>query len=295
MPEMKRKRTTPRSRRGSLRSGRAALIGALALAGAVDARAAWATVGEQCATAYEQAQELRRGGGLVEARAQLLTCTSASCPTFITADCRRWLDEVESALPSVVFAARRLGRDLELVQVKADGRLVTERLDGRAVAIDPGKHSFTFTAPGSPEVRVDAIINEGSKHRLITVDIPMAPAPPALRVSDADRRREAPTMRPLTRGLFVVGALGVVGFAGLGLWGLHDERRLRDECAPGCAPTRVDRVHRQYIAADLSLAVGVVALGLGAYFHRWHGTEGPPRFALRLVEGGGTLSVGERF
>jgi hypothetical protein len=308
MPEMNTNPGLPR------RPAPYLLIGTAGLVALLGARASWAAGGEQCATAYERAQELRRAGSLVDARAQLLTCASASCPAFITADCRRWLDEVEAALPSVVFAARKAGRDLEQVLVEVDDQLVAERLDGRAVAIDPGKHTFTFTAPGAAPARIDAIINEGSKHRLIAVDIaasqlptPAQVAAPALppvdaptqavgAATDLDRRPAPPSMRPLPRALFVVSALGLAGFAGLGLWGLHDERGLRDECAPGCAPARVDRVHRQYLAADISLAAGVVALGLGVYFHsRSPATEASPRFALGLVDGGGTLGFGERF
>ena len=279
------------------RPGWRVLIGAVWLTSAAfGAPNAWAGAGEQCAADYERAQELRRAGSLVVARTKLLGCASAACPTFITTDCRRWLDEVDGALPSVVFAARAAGRDLERVEVKVDGRLVASRLDGRAIALDPGKHRFTFVAPGHGQGRVDAIINEGSKHRLIAVDLAeragAAPAPPLT----LERRSPPASPRPWVRGLFMTGAIGLAGFAGFGLWGLHGERGLRDECAPRCAPARVDGVRRRYLAADLGLAIGAVALGLGAYLDfRPQVDDGLPRLAFDLVAGGATLSFGERF
>jgi hypothetical protein len=284
----------PRSRR--LGAGIGLLIGC---AIGPLARVAAAAEGATCAPAYERAQELRRRGGLVGARAQLLVCTQADCPAFIVADCRRWLDEVEAAMPTVVLAAQSSGRDLEAVKVSVDGRVLTTHLEGRAIPVDPGKHRFSFTAAGRRETQVDVIINEGIKHRLIMAELgqPLAEPTPAIELA-APPAQPARPMRPLARGLFVASAIGLAGFAGFGLWGLSQEHSLNDECAPGCSPARVDTVRRRYLAADVSLAIGAIALGLGAYLHgNSVDRGGPARVGLEVAEGGqgATLSFGERF
>ena len=59
---------------------------------------------QECAAAYEQTQILRNQGKLTEARAQALTCSAATCSVHATADCVRWLSEIDTAMPTVVVA-----------------------------------------------------------------------------------------------------------------------------------------------------------------------------------------------
>jgi hypothetical protein len=61
-----------------------------------------------------------------------------------------------------------------------------------------------------------------------------------------------------------VGALGVAGFAWLGLRARGEADAMRSSCAPACPASRVDDARRDALVANLSLGVGAVALGAAA-------------------------------
>src|SRR5262245_50081541 len=78
---------------------------------------------EQCAQAYEQAQSLQMEHRLLEARAELQVCTNEKCPKQVSADCWRWLANVEASTPTLVITARSAaGEDLVDVTFSIDGR-----------------------------------------------------------------------------------------------------------------------------------------------------------------------------
>src|SRR5438128_1508705 len=58
-----------------------------------------------CANAYEKAQELRQASKLRRTREALLTCARSTCGDFVQTECKRWLDEVDSEMPSIVVSA----------------------------------------------------------------------------------------------------------------------------------------------------------------------------------------------
>jgi hypothetical protein len=57
-----------------------------------------------------------------------------------------------------------------------------------------------------------------------------------------------------------VGLLGVGGYAALTWKGRQDNNTLRTSCAPDCNPASVHHIRMIYLAADVSMGVGVVAL-----------------------------------
>ncbi|WP_438011704.1 hypothetical protein WME89_25535 [Sorangium sp. So ce321] len=157
------------------------LAAALSLAG-IDARAQPSK--RACAAAYERAQGLRRDGKLIAAREALIACSQPTCPAAAVADCGPWLAEVEKSLPSVVIAARDAGgRERLDVRVLVDGRLLAATLDGKALPVDPGPHTFRYEPAGGPAVEERVLIREGEKNRAITVILgsPPAGAPPSPR------------------------------------------------------------------------------------------------------------------
>ncbi len=100
---------------------------------------------QQCVEAYEQTQSLRKSASLRSARASALTCAQAGCPAVVKKDCAAWLTELDQSLPSVVLSARdKAGQETTAVRVFVDNEPLVERLDGRAVALDPGAHTFRF-------------------------------------------------------------------------------------------------------------------------------------------------------
>ncbi|WP_437760705.1 hypothetical protein [Sorangium sp. So ce1389] len=154
---------------------------ALSLAG-IDARAQPSK--RACAAAYERAQGLRRDGKLIAAREALIACSQPTCPAAAVADCGPWLAEVEKSLPSVVIAAREAGgRERLDVRVLVDGRLLAATLDGKALPVDPGPHTFRYEPAGGPAVEERVLIREGEKNRAITVILGAPPAggPPSPR------------------------------------------------------------------------------------------------------------------
>jgi hypothetical protein len=252
---------------------------------------------DNCAAAYERAQELRSDGRLRAARSELLTCAQPSCPQFVVRDCRRWLDEVEVSLPTVVFIVRNAGRDIEQVTVyrvvgksEEGDELVATHLDGRAMPMDPGKQTFTFEVAGLPPRRVEVVVAEGQKRRLIEVEMSPVSAPP-----------------PRTLGAWPlvfagVGAAGLAGFAGFGLAGWHQETRLEERCAPACSDDEVKAVRRRYLIADISLGVGLASLGVASYLYITRGrtgTEGGKDSSLAVGwmggPGVGAVTVGKSF
>jgi hypothetical protein len=125
---------------------------------------------QSCLGASEAGQRARRAGRLREARDQFLLCSADACPSAVRRDCADWQGEVLAVLPSVVFGAKDgSGRDLVDVSVAMDGKPLTSQLDGKAIAIDPGLHTFTFERAGaSPHVE-QALVKEGEKTRSVTV------------------------------------------------------------------------------------------------------------------------------
>jgi hypothetical protein len=121
---------------------------------------------EQCIDANGKAQDLRRSGKLAAAGEQLRVCAAPSCPAMVRDDCTKRLDELDRAQPTIVFDAKDgAGNDVGQVRVTMDGAVLAAKLDGAALAVDPGEHTFTFEAPGKPAVTKTFILKEAEKAR----------------------------------------------------------------------------------------------------------------------------------
>ncbi|WP_437729129.1 hypothetical protein [Sorangium sp. So ce861] len=287
---------------------------ALALALAVATAAALALTGARahaqphkraCAAAYERAQGLRRDGKLLAAREALIACSQPTCPAAAVADCGPWLAEVEKSLPTVVIAARDAhGRERLDVRVLVDGRPLAAALDGKALPVDPGPHTFRYEPASGPAVEERVLIREGEKNRAITVILgassagappatptPAAPAAspaspaspaaspasPALAAASPARPAApsappaAPPEEPAVPGLvWASGALGAAGlavFAVAGALSLSAEADLRATCAPRCPGDDVRAIRVQHAIADVGLGVGVLALGAATWLY----------------------------
>jgi len=266
------------------------LLAALSIALPLTARAA-AT--DDCAKAYERAQESRLDGRLRAAQEALLSCAQTACPAFIRNDCTKWLDEVQAAQPSVVFAAHRNGHDVADVTITCNNQQLTDHLDGRPMALDPGQQICRFEAAGAVPATLELLIIEGQKGRLVEVDLAAIPPPPAPRPPPPPPpppSSSRPTARIILAG---VGVAGVAGFAALGASGLSAEHRLRDTCAPSCADSDVRSVRTRYTLADLSLGVGLVSAAVAGYLFL---SPGPERRVAVASDGhGASVLIGSRF
>jgi len=209
---------------------------------------------ERCVSAFEQAQVERKKGGLLKARLELMICVQPTCPIAARQDCTRWLDEVDAALPTVVIEARDAhGREVRDVRVLVDSGLVATHLDGKAISVDPGTHSFHFELAGASPVDQQIVIREGQKNRQLGVRFDRGPAPSAPSAGP----RPVP---PLAIVLAGVGVASLGAFAVFGAKSLADEDKLETECAPDCSPEDADPIATERIVADVCLGVGIAAL-----------------------------------
>jgi hypothetical protein len=176
-----------------------------------------------CLTASEKSITLRTEHKLRSARAQLLVCASTSCPADIRKECARRVDEVNASIPTIVFGAKDpTNNDLTAVKVTMDGEAITERLEGTAISLDPGAHTFTFQAAGQPLLTKQIVVREGEKDRREIIQIgnrptppptvPVAPGPVVVPVKPAP-----PPSKPLGAQRVAALVVGGVGVVGLGL------------------------------------------------------------------------------
>lgn len=247
----------------------AALAGVATLVLAA-ARPAHALDAVQCAATAERAQTLRQANKLTEAARELVACANAECPKFVRADCVRWLDEVQSTLPSVVVRAENeTGGDVLDAAVTVDERAASL---GLAVSLDPGTHVVRVRSDGAVgEAKI--LVAQGEKNRVVVVRV----AAPKT-ASDAPSSSDAGATTSQARGhgpwpyvLGGIGAAGLVTFGILQVAAQNQYDKLHDRCAPTCDPSEVDSVRSKVTLSAVALAVGVVGVGAGVAV--WFATE----------------------
>jgi hypothetical protein len=225
---------------------------------------------QQCTDAYVQGQILRQASKLVAARQQFYVCSNVACPSVVGHDCRKWRDELDSAIPSVVFDVKDArGEQAFDAKVELDGAPLAGGLDGRAVAVDPGKHVFTFHLGSEPPLRREVTVLEGAKAQRVEASFVRGEAAGAAAQAQAPAATSGRSSRPVPAIAWVLGAIGIGGVGGFAYFGLTANAResdLRATCAPFCAESQREHVRALQIGADMSLVAALVSLGLGAYF-----------------------------
>jgi hypothetical protein len=252
------------------------------------ARAADPTTG-QCLAASESSLTFRNQQKLRDARAQLLICSAASCPADVREECTRRVAEVKAAIPTIVFEAKDAdGNDLVAVKVTMDGQPIADRLEGKALAIDPGEHAFSFETAGQASIKKQFVIREGEKDRRERVvlgapSVAHAPIPAAASASLVTAPPNAPqdssgpssglgTQRVLAIVAAGVGAVGVgVGIAyGLSAMSKHDQANTT--CPnPQCPTMNGVTLWNQAVSAGTVSTVGFIvgAVGLAGGATLW--------------------------
>jgi hypothetical protein len=255
-----------------------------------------------CVESYYKAKESLQSGHLLDAKEPLGRCARAVCGNFLRRECTTLYLQMDKDVPSVVpIVSDTADAPGDTYEVRMDGELLTSKLDGVAIPINPGWHDFTFSAGGRIFATQKVLIAEGQRNRAISVsrqpDRTMAAAPAVIPArpprpkdvaapeTDVESARIEP--RALNRKLrvsetkaeagpsWVAYALGGVGLAGLGgaalftYWGRQDNNALRSTCAPDCNPASVHHIRMMYLAADASGAAGVAAL-IASTWLLWH-------------------------
>jgi hypothetical protein len=124
--------------------------------------------GEVCGAAYTAAQQRQHSGDLVAASELYQSCADEGCGVKVWQDCMTGESKLHSDVPSVVVAVSdHNGEPLVDVKVEMDGRLLTSRLDGLALPINPGTHEFLFFAGKEAFAPQTVTVAVGDRNRVI--------------------------------------------------------------------------------------------------------------------------------
>jgi hypothetical protein len=225
-----------------------------------------------CIDANEKSLALRKAGKLKDALTQLTVCADVACPDEVKAECARRIGEVKSAEPELILGAKDgAGNDLFDVKVAMDGAPLVSSLDGRPLAIDPGAHTFTFTAVGQPAVDKQLVLREGEKGRHETVILGAAsvgataatPPTPAPQTSSGGLGTQK-TLAIVSGG---VGVVGVVLGAVFGASASSSQSSEKSACpSAGCSPSAHAQATSDYTSAKNDATASSVAFIAGAAF-----------------------------
>jgi len=259
-----------------------AWITAASPAGAADPTTA------DCLTANNSSIDLRNSHRLREARAQLLVCGATSCPSDIRKECLQHVDEVNAQIPTIIFEVKDAsGRDLSAVKVTMDGQPLVDRLEGTALSVDPGEHTFLFETAGQPPVTKQLVLREAQKERHEAVTFgaagatpPPQPEQPLLPAAQTPRSPWRAPQVPQTSGArlglqrtvgLVSAGVGVVGLVVGSVFGamvLSKKSDAQNACPNACSNQHgVDLWNDAASSGNLATAffvVGAVGIAAGA-------------------------------
>lgn len=222
-----------------------------------------------CANASENGQKLRDDGKLMKARQEFMVCSRDVCPGVIKKDCVDWLAQAEASLPSVVLAAKdEKGQDVTNVHVSFDGAPLSDRLDGKAIFVDPGEHTFRFESAGRAPIEQQAVIREGERNRVVAASWEAAPAPLPPAGGGTGVGTAPPPEQPHGKSkvpAILVGGIGIAALATGGVFLLlasNDFNDLKDTCGKTktCTDDQVSPVKTKALIGDIALGVGAVAV-----------------------------------
>jgi hypothetical protein len=250
---------------------------------------------QQCIDADADAQSLRMAGQLREARERLSTCASAECPQMVRDDCNQRMDEVQRATPTIVFSAKDAsGQDVVDVKVTVDGQPFADRLDGTALAANPGPHKYVFHFATGADVERSLVLREGEKDRRETIvaapaaatAVPVVPpegsavpATPSPSTPVGSPATEQPAPAGMSKRRLVGWVVGGVGVAGVlvggvaGLLSFTSWNASKNDCTAstvGKCPNHAQAVldHDTAVSdatvSTVAFGVGLAALAAGA-------------------------------
>ena len=115
-----------------------------------------------CVDSFNTAKERRESGHLIEAREFLSKCARKTCTDFLQQECTTLYTQLEADVPTVVpVVTDDTGAPHALAEVRMDGELLTSKIDGHALQVDPGKHEFSFGTEAGVFATLKAMIVQG--------------------------------------------------------------------------------------------------------------------------------------
>jgi hypothetical protein len=265
---MKQRRTSaPQSQLGARIRGAfcaSALVLIAPTAGAQESEAPTPTGPDRaaCVAAHTKAQELKRGGQLLEAQTELQVCSSAGCPGAIISDCGQWISDLEQMTPSMVFEVRVDGKQVTDFQIQVDGTPVSDL--SKALKVNPGRHVVRVEVPQFEPKEETVVLPEGQRMRLVPFEFESPKPEAAAEIVESAPPPAAPVMeRPtpvVVYPLLGVGVLGLGAFGVLSFLGKSEQSDLEDKCSPRCTDADLDSMKSYYLIGDISAGVGAAAL-----------------------------------
>jgi hypothetical protein len=220
-----------------------------------------------CADAFERAQAEQTAGRFLAARADAAACASESCPDAIRAECVNLVASIADAVPSLVVVGQDAhGNDYVTARVLVDGAVVSEKLDGKPVDLDPGEHVIRVEPTTGEPLERRVVLVQGDKQRRIEIQFAEAS-------TVAAERHQGDSAEPtggsgMTVGL-VVGGLGIAFFgvgAGLGVFGLVKNGDAHDLCdgdVKQCPEKNAAEARDDVQSARIFGGIGIGSLVLG--------------------------------
>jgi hypothetical protein len=225
---------------------------------------------EVCLENHAQGQEFRLSSKLLEARESFLHCSSTRCPSQIQRECLNYLEQIQIQIPSIVFRVSADGVTRGDVKVFVDGRLMLEKLTGKALDLNPGSHALRVVLPPYRPNEQSLIVSEGERFRVVEVAFSMAAAPSTPALAAAGKQREPEMHRPIPASSYIFGSVGAAALIngvawGMSSWSLRNE--LEAGCAPRCSEKSVDVLRQRSMIADVSWGVGAASLIAAGVFY----------------------------
>lgn len=214
-----------------------------------------------CVAAHEAGQTLRTQNKPHAAREKFVACARTECPVVLRKECGEQIDAMEAIAPSVALEARdEQGMSDPAVKVSIDGKVVAEKLTGGSIDVEPGDHTIRFERGDGKVIEQTVLVASGEKNRKVVAEFAsLVPKPPPQEGAPAQGpapERRVPALAYVSGGV-ALAALG--SFAFFAVHGKSTEDDLAGRCAPSCTADDVRPVQRDYLVADVSLGVAVVA------------------------------------
>ena len=298
---------------------------ALAETSGADPQATLAATVRTCTSHRDQGQTLKVDGHWLEAREVLQGCAQESCPIAIRSECRGWIEQLSSALPSVVFIVEGTVAGGSPPKVFVDKSTLTDQAYATEVPIElePGEHEFRIELEGYPMKSLTLTLEQGQQHRLVRVrmgagDTPTnppatsaqiaspksAPAAKAANLPPQAKQDWDSTSKPahevpwLSYGLGLGAIVGVASATGLYVVALTDLGDAREQCAPGCSHARRKNIERLLLIGDAAGAVSLLA-GAAAFYlfpsRQLKASKHEPTLGVSLAPGTLGLHLNQHF
>ncbi|HYQ04504.1 MAG TPA: hypothetical protein VER96_37785 [Polyangiaceae bacterium] len=218
---------------------------------------------EQCVAQHDSARQLRLSEQWLSARSAMTSCADERCPLAIASDCRAWLDELATLMPTLIIVVEGDAAPHANVRVELDGSRVELGDSPNSIELLPGAHQLRFELSGEPPVVLSFSLKKGEKNHIARVRVgpPKAPQLPAPTPTPVQTR-------PVPMATYWLSAGALAAFATSTAFlvsGLNEHADAQAICAPNCDPRIRSSIDARLLAADIAGGAGIVLGGLALY------------------------------